>query len=293
MKTSKTLAWSGAALVAVSALLAACSPVTAINAITPSSTYTLDEGVAYGTGPRAKLDVYTPTGKKPAGGWPLVVFYYGGSWNMGERADYRFVGEALASRGILTLIPDYRLYPEVRYPDFLVDNAKALAFAMDRAGGYGANPKRVHAMGHSAGGYNVAMLALDARWLKAEGHAPNDLAGWIGLAGPYDFYPITNPDAKPVFHHPNYPPDSQPITFAGAGAPPTFLGAAKKDDLVNPQRNTQQMATLLRAAGVPVSLHFYDRVNHITLVGSMAAPLRWLAPVLDDVATFVQSTPAR
>ena len=131
----------------------------------------------------------------------MVVFYYGGSWNRGERAQYRFVGEALASRGILTLVADYRLYPEVRYPDFLRDSAAALSYGLDHAADWGGNPDKVYVMGHSAGAYNAAMMALDPRWLAAHGRSPQQLAGWIGLAGPYDFLPLTNLDAMPVFHH--------------------------------------------------------------------------------------------
>ena len=273
--------------------LAACSPVRTLNALAPEGTYTRTVGTAYGAGPRQVLDVYRPTRTAPAGGWPVVVFFYGGSWNKGERGDYAFVGEALASRGILTLVADYRLYPEVRYPDFLHDSAAALAWGLAHAAELGGNPRRVFVMGHSAGGYNAAMLALDARWLAATGHAPRELAGFIGLAGPYNFLPIENPDVKPVFFHPNYPEGTQPLQHAGAGAPPSFLGAAAKDDLVNPQQNTAALAAKLQAAGVPVTLKSYDRVSHTTLIGAFGAPLRWLAPVLDDVAAFVDSTPPR
>lgn len=285
---SRLAAWFALVL---SLLLAGCSGAGVLNSLTSSSSYTLDAGVAYGKLPRQKLDIYTPTAPKPAAGWPTVVFFYGGSWNSGSRADYQFVAEALAARGVLTLVADYRLYPEVRYPDFLTDSAQALAYGLDQVAGLGGDPKRVFVMGHSAGGYNAAMLALDARWLRAAGHAPDELAGWIGLAGPYDFYPIKNPDAKPVFFHPDYPPDSQPIAFASPDAPRSFLGAATDDDLVNPQRNTQQLARKLQAAGVPVTLKFYPRANHLTLIGALAWPLRWLAPVLDDVQAFIASAP--
>lgn len=115
----------------------------------------------------------------------------------------------------------------------------------------------------------------------------------IGLAGPYDFLPIENPDAKPVFFHPNSPPDSQPIRYVAALAPRTFLGAATEDSLVNPERNTRQMGAKLQAAGVPVTVQFYPRTNHITLMGAFAAPLRFLGPVLDDVVEFIKQTPAR
>ncbi len=272
-------------------LLAGCSATGVLNAVTSSSSYTLNANVSYGDQPRQMLDIYTPAAPPPATGWPVVVFLYGGSWNMGERTQYQFVGEALSARGVLTLVADYRLYPEVRFPEFLHDSAQALAYGMDQAAQLGGDPKKVFVMGHSAGGYNAAMLALDARWLKATGHSPNELAGWIGLAGPYDFYPITNPDAKPVFFHPNYPPDSQPIEFTQADAPRSFLGAAVNDKLVNPQRNTVQLATKLEAAGVPVTLKLYPHASHTTLIGAFAWPLRWIAPVLDDVSSFIAATP--
>lgn len=280
----------------VAAASVACSPVRTLNAFVASDSHQLT-AATYGEGERRQLDVYTPLATservRPANGWPLVVFFYGGSWNQGERENYRFVGEAMAARGILTLIPDYRLYPQVRYPEFLKDNAAAVAWALREAARLGADPRHVFVMGHSAGGYNAAMMALDARWLAAEGAKPAQLAGWIGLAGPYDFLPIENPDVKPVFFHPASPPESQPIRYVSASAPRTFLGAAPVDTLINPERNTQQMAARLQAAGVPVTLQIYPRTNHITLIGAFAAPLRFLAPVLEDVIEFVKTVPPR
>lgn len=272
-------------------LLAGCSGIGMLNAVTPSSSYTLNADVAYGTHPRQKLDIYRPTGTRPATGWPVVVFFYGGSWNDGARGDYQFVGEALAARGVVTLVADYRLYPEVRYPDFLSDSAQALAYGFDQVARLGGDPKRMFVMGHSAGGYNAAMLALDARWLMAAGYGPDKLAGWIGLAGPYDFFPIVNPDAKPVFFHPNYPANSQPIGFTSPDAPRSFLAAPQDDLLVNPQRNTRQLAEKLQSKGVAVTLKFYPRASHTTLIGAFAWPLRWIAPVLDDVQAFIAAAP--
>lgn len=283
---------AGAAAIAATA---ACAPLQTLNALTPTDSYQATTAVAYGPGPRRELDVYQPRALgqlvRPDAGWPLVVFFYGGSWNRGERGEYRFVGEALAARGLVVVVPDYRLYPEVRYPEFLRDSAAAVAWAMRNAARLGADPNRVFVMGHSAGGYNAAMIALDARWLEAEKLKPSQLAGWIGLAGPYDFLPIENPEVKPVFFFPSSPPDSQPIVYASAKSPRAFLGAAATDSLVNPERNTKQMAGKLKAAEVPVQVETYANTNHVTLIGAFARPLRWLAGVLDDVVAFVENAP--
>jgi acetyl esterase/lipase len=95
----------------------------ALNALAATGGHTRVADIAYGALPRQRRDLYAPAGAAPRGGWPVVVFFDGGTWNSGERAQYAFVGAALASRGILTLVADYRLYPAVRYPDFLADSA--------------------------------------------------------------------------------------------------------------------------------------------------------------------------
>lgn len=283
------LIWSALVAVALAALVA-CAPVATLNGLAPDDTHTLTPDVAYGPLPRQRLDVYKPTAPAPAAGYPVVVFFYGGSWNRGERHDYKFVGEALASKGMVAILADYRLYPQVRYPEFLNDCALAMAYGLSHARELGGDPKRVFVMGHSAGAYNAVMLALDERWLKPTGHSPRELAGFIGLAGPYDFLPMTNPDAQPVFFHPHYPAGSQPIDYARRDAPRAFLAAPIDDTLVNPRRSTMGLAKRLQDAGATVDLKMYERVNHMTLAGAFARPLRWLAPVLDDVAGFVNAS---
>jgi acetyl esterase/lipase len=275
-----------AALVALSA----CSGTDALNALARTDTYRATPGLAYGPLPRQQLDVYTPTSAAPAAGWPVVVFFYGGNWVSGERGDYRFMGEALAAHGMLALVADYRLYPEVTYPDFLDDCAKALAYGFEHAKPLGGDPTRIFVMGHSAGGYNAAMLALDSRWLAATGHSPRELDGWIGLAGAYEFYPLEpGQPARPVFHHPDYPPHSQPIEDVSHDSPKAFLAAPANDKVVSPTRSTLAMAAKLRAAGVPVELHIYDGISHALLAGVFARPLRGLAPALDDLSAWVSA----
>ncbi len=274
---------------AAAALLSGCSGAQTLNALVSRDTYSAREGIAYGKDPRQQLDVYFPPGFASGGQTqaPVAIFFYGGSWTQGERADYRFVGEALASAGVVTVISDYRLSPQVRYPVFLQDNALAVKWVMDHLAEIGGDPKRVYLMGHSAGGWSAAMLALDARWLGAQGLSPRQFAGWIGLAGPYDFLPIENPDAQVAFEWPSTPRDSQPIHHVSRASPPALLIAPVKDNLVNPERNTEGMAKLLRQAGVPVTLRRHSGVSHVTLAASLARPLRWLAPVREEVLQFM------
>jgi acetyl esterase/lipase len=272
-------------------VLAACSPLGALNALSPGNALKAHADVAYGANPRHKLDIYAPEGS--AGNAPVVVFFYGGNWTKGERKDYAFVGRALASRGFVVVIPDYRLYPEVKYPDFLDDSAQAVAWTVREISRFGGDAKRIFVMGHSAGAYNAAMVALAPAYLEKQGMTRSAIRGWIGLAGPYDFIPIENPTTKPVFHFPNTPPASQPINHVSPDAPPALLIAANRDDLVNPKRNTGGLASKLRADGVHVEEIYYDNVNHLTLVGSIAAPLRMLAPTLDVVEKFIKDDAGR
>ena len=276
---------------AIATLLAACSPIKVLNALTPTSTFTKTSAIAYGDDPRQKLDIYRPVTALPDA--PVVVFFYGGSWNSGSRDDYGFVGEALASRGIVVVIADYRLYPQVRYPLFLQDGAQAVAWAYQHSAEYGGDPRKLYVMGHSSGAYNAAMLALDPQWLAGVGLSPSVFKGWIGLAGPYDFLPIENREVRPVFFFPDSPPDSQPINHVSQSAPPSLLIASVDDNLVNPKRNTGGLAKKLRAAGVPVEEFYFTKTSHATLVASMSRPLRWLAPVLDRVTAFITFTPGQ
>lgn len=276
-------------LLGLAPLLQACSPLRLINATVPSGTHTVQRDEAYGQAERQRMDVYLPLDKTSDA--PMAVFFYGGSWSSGARADYKFVGEALASRGIVTVIADYRLSPEVRYPVFLQDCALALRWARDNAQRLGASPSRLFATGHSAGAYNAAMLALDARWLSEVGMRPEELAGWAGLAGPYDFLPIGIPAVQRAFNWPDTPANSQPLFHVPASAGlkhRVLLLAAQSDTLVNPQRNTLAMAQALQQRGTPVELELFDRVSHTTLIGAMAPPLRGLAPVLERFSGFLQ-----
>lgn len=276
-----------ASLTGGAALLSGCSPFKLVNALVPSASYRATSDVAYGTHPRQRLDVYRPVIANSAS--PVAVFFYGGNWDSGERGNYLFVGEALASKGIVAVIPDYRLYPEVRFPDFLQDCASAVRWTFDHIGDFGGDAKRLFLMGHSAGGYNAAMLALDPQYLRAAQVDPRRVRGLIGLAGPYDFLPLTGETTKAVFGYPDTSPATQPINFVSSDDPPALLVTGDADQTVNPG-NSARLAARLRKSGVAVREIVYPGVSHTKLVGALAAPFRSIAPVLEDVAAFIDET---
>lgn len=271
--------------------LAVFSPLTLLNALAWGDTHgTVINNLSYGSKTRQKLDIYrpAPTAVSP----DVVVFFYGGNWNSGSRKQYAFVGKALASRGIMTVVADYRLYPQVVYPAFVEDAAQAVAWTLSHISEYGGNANKVFVAGHSAGAYNAAMVALDPRWLGRFGTSPAALRGWIGIAGPYDFLPIVAPSIKPAFLYPDTPADSQPIRHVTASAPPSLLITGSADKVVNPVRNSGGLAAALRAAQVSVQTVSLKGVGHGLLVAAFAPLLRSYLPVLDDVSTFVFRTSA-
>ena len=259
-----------------------CSPVQILNGLAPSRL--VADGVAYGAEPRQKLDIYRPSGAD--GPFPVVVFLYGGGWNSGDRAMYRFVGGALAGNGLVTVIPDYRIFPEVKFPSFLQDNAAAMRWIRDHIGMYGGNSGPIFLMGHSAGAYNAAMLGLDPAWLEPVGLHRTDLRGVIGLAGPYDFLPLESDELRAIFGPPAQLPQTQPINFVDGKAPPMLLLAGARDTTVDPS-NSVRLAARIRQAGGVVEEKIYPGIDHEEIVGSLGVPLRFLAPTLKDCLSFM------
>lgn len=288
--TFKTLFTRIFAALGVSTLLAGCSTMGMLNAVQPKAGLSPTRDVAYTDGVRGKLDVYAPAERRA--GRPVVVFFYGGGWDSGARGDYRWTGEALAAQGYVAVVPDYRLYPEVNWPDFLQDGAKAVRWAKDHAAEYGGDPDRIVLMGHSAGAYNAVALAMDSRWLKAEGvDSSRDLAAVVGLSGPYDFLPLRSAELKIVFGPEANRPDTQPINHVDGSGPPALLVTGDRDKVVDPG-NSDRMAARIRQKGGQVEVIHYPKLDHARTVGAIARPLRFIAPVLNDVTTFIDARTA-
>ncbi len=273
-----------ASLLLLAVTLCACRPVDALNALTTDNGYRLSADLRYGEDARQMLDVYRPE-RPRADPAPVVVFFYGGYWNSGDRGDYRFVGQLLASEGFVVVIPDYRLYPAVRYPAFLEDGAAALRWTQDRIAGYGGDPRRIALMGHSAGAYNAMMLGLDRRWLSAAGFDDSRLCGIVGLAGPYDFAFDTDL-LRGVFGVARNPAEALPITYAGNPSPPVLLVTGDADETVDPS-NSVRLERRLAAAGHPVRRRDYAGLDHIDVVLQFSS--FWIAdnPMRRDVTDFL------
>jgi acetyl esterase/lipase len=218
-----------------------------------------------------------------------VVFFYGGAWRSGNKALYRYVAKALARRGYVAVVPDYRIYPEARYPDFLEDGAQVVRWVKDNIGRFGGDPDKIFLKGHSAGAHIAAMLSIDKRWLDKVGLAPGrDIAGLIGLAGPYDYLPLRDATLKAIFGGADRP-ETQPIFHVAPGAPPALLLTGSRDRLVE-SGNSIRLAARLTAAGNAATVKTYARVGHYVIIAAVAPLLRFFVPVLRDVDTFIAET---
>jgi acetyl esterase/lipase len=266
------------------ALTAGCSGQQLLNTLTPSSGYAFAPSVPYDGERHLTLDVYAPINARAA---PVVVFFYGGRWENGAPAEYRFVGQALASQGFVAVLPDYRHYPKVRFPEFVRDAARAVRWTHQQIVRYGGDPDALFVMGHSSGAHLAAMLALDPQYLAQEGLDRSLLKGMIGLAGPYDFLPLTDADLRDMFGPPERYELSQPIAFADGDNPPLLLLHGENDVTVR-VRNTRNLAAAVSRAGGPVETVIYPEMSHAWLIASLAAPLRGTADVLEQVAGFIR-----
>jgi acetyl esterase/lipase len=239
--------------------------------------------VSYGDGSRRKLDVYRPRGDGRA---PVIVFFYGGRWQSGSKNWYRLLAATLTARGYAVVIPDYRLYPEVKFPDFLADGAEALRWTRDNMAAFNGDPGRLFVMGHSAGAYIAAMLALDPQWLNAVGLDPaRDIAGLIGVSGPYDFLPLKDPVLVDLFGGANRAA-TQPISFAGGRKPPALLLTGDADTVVSPG-NSVRLAEKLRRGGGTATDVIYRRLGHISILAGFVPLAAHAFALLRDLDAFV------
>jgi acetyl esterase/lipase len=277
--------------VLLTATLAACSGFSFFVANAPNTfgSFKRTGDLAYGSDARQRLDVFAPKGASAAT-HPIVVFFYGGSWTMGRKSEYAFVGAALAARGFVTVIPDYRLYPQVRFPLFMDDAARAVTWVQQHAKEFGGDPERLVLMGHSAGAHMAALLALNDAYLVKAGIRPHTILGLVGLSGPYALDP--NTDAlRTIFASPFGPADWQPVRFASTRAPPALLLHGLDDELVYAM-HTEKLRDALSAQGVPVETHLYPGRGHADTIASFTLVARFRTPALEQTVEFLRRVTA-
>ncbi|WP_158284805.1 alpha/beta hydrolase [Oricola cellulosilytica] len=256
-----------------------CSGASILNALSRSPDE-VERDIAYGPLARQRLDVYRP--RDAGGNTPVLLFIHGGSWQHGSKEDYPFLGSALARIGIATVVADYRLHPEVIYPSFVEDVAAAIAYTKREIAG----SRPLFLMGHSAGAHIAALAAGDPRFLEGVANICDLVAGFIGIAGPYDFK-FTEDVYKRIFPE-QIRETAKPVNHASGSFPPALLLHGTDDDTVPPLRSVQ-MQEALRTAGNMVDLKLYEGVNHLMIVGALAPILRSRAPTLEDIRGFVNS----
>ena len=262
-------------------LLAGCDRLGAFNSLQAGDIKPAITDLSYGPDARQKMDIYLPAKlQRPA---PLIIWFYGGSWDSGNKAKYAFVAKRFTDMGYAVAIPDYRLVPKVHYPAFVQDGAQAIktarAFAQDHPGEI--RGQKLILAGHSAGAYNAMQVVARQSFLQKVGLTRNDIAGIIGLSGPYDFYPY-DVDATRAAFGDTPGAESQPVHQDLATMPPLLLITGEADHTVFP-RNSIRLAKLAPKA----TLVKIPDMNHVGTVVALGTFLTGDARVTKPIAQFL------
>jgi acetyl esterase/lipase len=274
-------------------LLASGAPMRLAALATPRRGAEERRGLRYGARARQVLDLTLPP--RCTDTTPLLVFFHGGGWQSGSRRDYAFLARAFAAEGVAVALPDYRLWPEARWPDFVQDGAAALAW-LRAARDVPRGPLFV--MGHSAGGFIAASLALDPRWLADAGlaHGRAAVAGAVLVSAPIAWQPTDEPvrsifAAAPGGRIAAVPDDAAAL----AGAPPLLLLHGTADTVVG-AFHSERLAQDVTAAGGSARLHLLDGAGHIAPMVALAEPARrhgWATHAAWEATIAFMHTPPR
>jgi acetyl esterase/lipase len=281
-------------------LLVACVPTNTPRSEAGSALYILSntsglegtqrlEGIAYGAHPRQKLDVYVPTGTQAAAKG-IVVFGYGGGYTDGNRDEYRFIGQVFASLGLVTVVYDYRLFPEVRFPTYLEDAALAVRWAYDHAGDYGADKYAMLLAGHSAGAHIAALLATNPKYLEAVQMQPRQLGLVLALGGGYQFWNaqtgFISPDIAQVMQG-AAPLETQPIEFISPFSANMVLMHGSQDQVL-PIGQARAFAARAKQVGADVTLLEYPG-DHASTVIDLSTTLRFRSSQYNDLVKVLKA----
>lgn len=276
-------------LVLVSATLSACTKVGATVAAAPGyfDDVRLYDNKKFDARTGLTLDIYS---KDSTINKPVIVFFHGGRWQHGNKELYRFIGDAFAKHGYVVVIPDYRKYPEVKFPAFEEDGAKAVAWVHQYIARFGGNPDKIILMGHSAGAHTAALLTADEHYLQDAGVDPSAIKGMIGLAGPYAFTP-DEPDLKEIFGPPANYQAMNVTNFISGTEPPMFLLYGLKDRDVEPY-NLERLQARIKEQGGAVKVATYSHLDHRGIAKALTWVYEGQSTVTTDILTFIQQVTA-
>lgn len=125
---------------------------------------------------RCVLDVYFPKNIK---GYATIVWFHGGGLTGGEKE----IPAALKEKEVCVVAVNYRLYPKVKAPKYIVDAAAAVSWVFNNIDSLGGDSSLIFISGHSAGGYLASMVGLDKSWLNVHNIDANRIAGLIPFSG--------------------------------------------------------------------------------------------------------------
>lgn len=269
--------------VALTTIASACSSRRAAETLLLGNHFVLTKGISYGSNPANRLDVYRPrdSGQRS----PVVVFLYGGRWQSGAKEEYRLVGDALTRRGIVVVIPDYRMYPDARFPAWVEDGARAVRWSVDNIRKFNGDSSRIFIIGHSAGAHTAALLALDERYLRAAGVAAQSVRGVVSMAGPVDTT-WTDADVQALMGPPAGWPATYPASHIDGTEMPLLFLHGESDETVAQINSSRLNSRILERNGC-ARLISYPGVGHVEIVVALALPWLRRAPVVADILSFI------
>lgn len=268
--------------------LFSCSPTTLVNIVSPSNHYDKKTDITYGKYERQKLDIYIPNySEEEHKNSTVIVFFHGGGWDSGNKNKYKFVASRLTLEGYTVVIPNYRIYPDVVFPAFIEDAALALAWLKNNQNNYSINTSKVYVMGHSAGAHIASLLTADKRYLENAGISDTYISGFIGIAGPYNFLPLTSNKLKKIFPEETRT-NSQPINFVDGTEVPYLLLHGTDDKTVWP-RNSKTLAEKILSKNGSVTLQLYENISHVGIISPFIPGFKNSAPTVQDIITFINS----
>ncbi len=272
-----------AVLLLMVTLITACQPISVLNSVVPSGAYSVKTDIVYGDKPRQAMDLYLPADGKY--NQHVFVFVYGGAWDQGSKEEFEFVGQAFSRLGYITLIPNYRLYPDVEFPAFVNDVAMAVGEMKNHLPENCGLGDSIILAGHSAGAHTAALLAADNQYFQQHNASDIEIAALLALSGPYDL-PLDHDRVKDKFSQVTGN-EANPVALATERMPPTLLIHGEADTVAEPA-HAEKLQKRLTELGVPVTMHLYSSTRHASVVASLASPLRFLTPVYADIQAYLE-----